>query len=672
VSAPDPVLLAKLSADRALASVILFKHRHPQAEASMHIEMMDLFFSADELVQLEAFRGAAKTTKLEEALILAGCFGTYRYMLLIGEIYDKACQRLASIDRELRMNIELHRVFGGDVLAKRSNENKVWFASGSVLQAVGWEQELQSFKEGVVRPDLAAMDDVENKESVRDRKAVDQSEEKFYDELKPAMDQTRYKIINDQTRLAEDCMVTRFAKDPEFVYRGYPICNGDPDDPNTLATWPERYPMEWIRKERRLYKRRIAAFNRVYLLQASAPESKPFRNAKLPSIDASQWQWQPRVAIYDPARTSRERRVRSTDLRESARTGKVVLSRMGSRIVVHESSGNYWKPSELLADFFACNERHHPYKMLVEKNSLDDWLLEPARVQMIRRAVILPLVAMNAPQDQSKDEFITALVGFFEAGEIVLSGGASAHPDLMAELDAYPQGLRDVLNAMAYGLKAFSGAVMYEDFNGTNISEAPQPRRGETLYAAFNASPSEVVAVGVLREARRFHVAFDCARSGALMDTTRDILFELRARFPESALQIWVPAEVFDQWQRIPLVPALRQAKASVLRAEHIGPARGKLADRIRNEWHQKKLLLVDRQANLTLNALAAGYALPVEKGGRTGSDPEPGTSRLVAEALECMVAKLDQAEQASVFPVGAHLAHAKAGTYISVNPHPR
>jgi hypothetical protein len=671
----DPNLLEQASKDRALASIVLFKHRHPQAEAAMHVEMMDLFFSADRLIQLEAFRGAGKTTKLEEALILAGCFATYPYMLLVGEIFDKACQRLASIDRELRMNTELHRLFGGKVLARKSNVDRIWFLSGAVLQAVGWDQELQSFKEGTQRPVLAALDDIENKEGVRDKRAVDEAEEKLYDELIPAMDQTFYKIINAQTRLAEDCIVTRKAKDPEWVYRGYPICNGDPDDPRTTAAWPARYPMEWIRREKRLYAHRLGAFKRVYMLQAVAPESKPFRNAKFPvAPDLRAGYWMPRYATYDPARTTNTRRIRRQGeaIDVSARTGKIVASRFGSQIIIFESGGYFWKPSELIADLFVTDDMHRPVKMGVERNSLDDWLMEPARLEMLRRHQILPLFPMLAPLDRSKDEFILTLVGFFETGEIVLVGGRDAHPDLVAEVEAYPHGSVDVLNALAHALRIFPGSPVYEDFNGSNIDEAPTPKRRETVHVAFNATPAEIVALACIVEGRRLHVAFDCAAHGSLVDIARDIAFTLRTRFPDATLQGWVPAELFEQQQRVPLVPALRAAKIPVSRGEYTTLARGTLSDRIRNEWRQKKMLLVDRAAALALNALAAGYALPVEKGGRTGANPEPGISRLVAEALECMVKRLDTMGEPGALPQGGRLAKAKDGQYMTINPHAR
>src|SRR6266436_803806 len=114
----DVELLRRLSEDRALASILLFDHRHPQQEAPMHVEIMDVLRAADEFVVLEAFREAGKTTKAEEHIILAGAFGNFPYGLLIGETYEKACERLAAINNECVTNEKLHRAFGGQVLAR--------------------------------------------------------------------------------------------------------------------------------------------------------------------------------------------------------------------------------------------------------------------------------------------------------------------------------------------------------------------------------------------------------------------------------------------------------------------------------------------------------------------------------------------------------------------------
>ena len=56
----------------------------------------------------------------------------------------------------------------------------------------------------------------------------------------------------------------------------------------------------------------------------------------------------------------------------------------------------------------------------IEKDSLDEYLLQPIRYEMLRRGVVLPIRPLNAPQDRAKDEFIMGLQPFFRAGDIVV------------------------------------------------------------------------------------------------------------------------------------------------------------------------------------------------------------------------------------------------------------
>lgn len=671
MSRADADLLRQFNEDRALACSVLFSHRHTEESPPAHVEIMDLWACADEFVVIEAAREFGKSTLSEEWLTLAGAYGNFHYWLLLGETYSKACQRLAAIDYEARTNIKLQNMFGGPILARKSIENKVWFRSGALIEAIGWEQELQSFKETAFRPDGAWLDDVENKERVRDKEAVDASMRKLYLELLPALDKLTRKVRITQTRRAEDCMVVRLAANDEWLYRAFPICDGEPEDPLTRSNWPQRYPMSWIRHEKQSYQQAgmLSEFLQSYMLQAVDRSSKPFREDQLGSLDLSPYHWMPRIAIYDPSRSTRERRTGSQA--KSDRTGKVVVSRMGSKILVHESSGHYWKPNELVDDLFLTMQQHSPAKIGIEQNSLNQWLAQPIRIEMLRRGELLPLQLLQAPQDRSKEDFIMGLQPFAEANDIVLVGGRSAHPQLVAEWSNFPSGPRDVLNALAYALRMFGGIPVYEDFSAANIAEAPVPRRGEEVFIGANASPNEVVAVAVVRDGRRLQVARDWALTGALTETVRTLAFEIRTTFPNAAIQVWVPADTYEQWQRVPLVPSLRAERLTPYRAEHVAVARGSLSERLRTPWRGARLLTVDRDARGTLNALGAAYCLPAEKGGRTAQEPEAGPARLLAEALECMVAMLDRSEQtAAGFPKGAHIDRTPGGVpFISSNP---
>jgi hypothetical protein len=528
-----------------------------------------------------------------------------------------------------------------------------------MIEAIGWEQEIRGFKYRQRRPDRAYGDDVENLERVRETAAVDATMQKIWRELVPAMDGANRKIRFTQTPLAVDCMVTRARADPAFFCKSFPIANGDLDDPATVSAWPERFPMEWIRAERDKYERSGALrdFMQERMLTVDTSDAKPFDKSMLRYAAMAPASWLPRYGIFDPSRT--------VNVKTSDQTGKVVVSRMGSQIIVHESAGNYWKPDEVRADVFATWEKHHCAEIGIEKNSLDEYLLQPIRSEMMKRGVAVPIRALQAPQDRDKVQFIMGLQPFFKAGDVVLVGGEVNHSALVGQIVNFPGGKLDILNALAYSLKMFAGQPVYEDFGDGNVAAAHEPARGETVYTSWNASPSETVCVVVLRHGRHLSVARDYARTGTILDAVRAIVVDLRSSFPRAILEAWAPAELHDQSERLPLVPALRGERLVAYRAEHIAVARGSLADKMRTTIRDRRCLTVDHRAPLTLNALAAGYKYPVGAGGKQAPEPERGIARLAAEALETFVAMLERGVM-DEDKTGAHMALNAQGCGVS------
>ena len=90
--------------------------------------------------------------------------------------------------------------------------------------------------------------------------------------------------------------------------------------------------------------------------------------------------------------------------------------------------------------------------------------------------------------------------------------------------------------------------------------------------------------------------------------------------------------------------------------------ARGALAESIRTTIRERRCLIVAKDAGLTLNALAAGYKYGVAGGVKQAREPELGISRLVAEALECLVAMLARGVDSEQEKAG-HFAFNPSGT---------
>lgn len=624
--------LKVISEDRALASAMLFPHRHPQASPPFHIEIMDAWRAQDEFVLVEAFREAGKSTLSEEFLLLEACFGNFQYALIIGETYTKACQRLEAIKHEAAKNMKILSLFGK--IAKTSgrlwNENQFELPNGVLLEAHGWEEELRGFKWHDWRPDRAYLDDVENETMVKDKNTVDATMRKLYLQLIPAMDKELRKVRVTQTPLAEDCLVARLRANPDWITLRIPICDGEVDDPLTTAAWPERYPMAWVRSERDRFEKagQLRGFLQEYMLMAIGSQDKPFEPDDIREVAVDPFDWLPKVVIMDPART--------TDVKKSDNTGKVVVSRMGTTIYVHESSGEFQKPDAVIRDAFDTSERFDDATVAIEKNSLDEWLLQPMRAEMLRKGKSLPLKALQAPQDRSKDQFIMGLEPFFKAGDIVLVGGEGRHPKLAAQIKNFPSGKKDILNALAYAQRVFAGTPVYEDFGAHNLVSGYEPSQRDALAICFNANGAETTAVLVCVEGDRLVAIADWISPVPPAQAVPDVMKLVRAFFPRAKVNAWLPADVMDQQDRMPLMAALRGAKLQPVRGAYASLARGVLSPLIRTEMKGSRLFLVDSQAKHTMNALAGGYVFPVEKNGQLQSEPERGPHRTLLEGLEC------------------------------------
>lgn len=128
-----------------------------------------------------------------------------------------------------------------------------------------------------------------------------------------------------------------------------------------------------------------------------------------------------------------------------------------------------------------------------------------------------------------------------------------------------------------------------------------------------------------------------------------DMVQLIRAAFPGTRITAWVPADLYDQVGRNPVVTALKAAKLPPNRAENAVMCRGSLSPSLRTERNGRRLLRVDTSATETLRAFAAGYNFPVRPSGERATEPEKGASRTLMEALECLtvaIAKADTPEQ--------------------------
>lgn len=663
MSLSNQSMLRTISEDRALGASLLFAHKHKNTSPAFHTLLMDLWRSRDELIVIEAFREGAKTTLSEEFILMEAAFGNFNYALIFGETYTKACQRIEAIKHEIASNEKVRNLFG-ELKGSVWSENKILLKNGVLLEAHGWEEEIRGYKHRDNRPDRAYLDDIENASSVRDTATVDAGWKKIHLQLIPAMDKNG-KVRMTGTPLADDCLIRRAAGSDDWVSGKFPICDRDIDDPEAQSLWPDRYPMEWIREKRDMYARNgmLREFMQEYMLVASGSQGKPFTEDMLRYQDVAPMHYSPRVVIMDPART--------VEVKKSDQTGHVTVSKVGNRIYVHQSGGEYWQPDQIVEGAFSMSRKHDDARVVIEKNSLDDWLLQPIRARSLMTGQFLELQPINAPQDRDKAAFIMGLRPFFIAGDIILVGGRAAHQQLVGQILNFPSGKRDILNALAYALRVFSGVPVYGDFGPDNIVSGYTIERREQLLLGCNATGVETTACLVAVNGRNMTVLADWVSPLMPNDAIPDIVTLIRAVYPGKAITAWVPADQFDQVGRNPLVAALKGAGLKANRAENAVMSRGSLSPSIRTTMNGRRMFLVDENARATLNALCEGYAFPVKSGGERGSVPAVGSARTLIEALETLTFAMTRPDNATIGG-SANAVNSTGSPYMSALPNRR
>jgi hypothetical protein len=400
--------------------------------------------------------------------------------------------------------------------------------------------------------------------------------------------------------LDPDCLAVRLRKTGVWLVREYPWEHISPAG-ERAATWPARFPLPEIDNTRREFERlgRLNEYQQEFMVQAIDPSTRVFRSDMF-KVEPTVRTWQPTYAMYDPART-----VKHT----SDYTGKVVFSWVGSRLIIWEADGQRWLPDQIIADMFATHEQYAPIKIGIEKEGLEEFILQPLRQEQTRRRQIIPVEVMPAPI--GKLDFIRSLQPFFAAGEVTF---AKDLPMLVEQLLSFPTGYIDVPNALAYALRMRPGLPIYENFSPRNVDERVPLVRGTATYLALGATRQYTTGVLAQLANGQLRVMADWVKEGDPGSTIDDILTEARM-IVGGSFSTFAPPEHWRPIDPIGLQPAARRAKASLKMGGDPGQGRAEIRRRIDAVTHGLPALIISQRARWTLNALSGGYARMVTKG---------------------------------------------------------
>lgn len=616
-------IILRFGRDRKLAHQVLFKHRHPDETPPFHHELTDAWHSSIPNFLAMAFRGGAKSTLAEEAIVLGAAMGLIRNVLILGSNSDRANDRLRAIKHEIETNELLIQLYG-ELVGQVWNEAKIVLANGVVLQAFGRGQSLRGVKHLDSRPDFCFADDIEEEEHVRTPEARQETLSWFMSVVLPALDKGARVRVN-ATPLDRDALPLTLAKQPGWQTRVYPIEHIDSHG-ERRATWASRFPLTWIDQKKTEYHNLGMAheYEREYMCRAEDPARKVFTSAMF-KIEPRVRSWQPTFAFYDPART-----VKTT----SATTGWACWSWIANKLIVWDGGAESWRPDEMIAHMFKLDEEFAPVQIGVEETGLNEWIMQPLRQEQIKRAYLIPVEPLNAPKGKLK--FIESLQPFFNAGEVVFARDIAAR----AQFLSYPTGKIDFPNALAYALKMRPGQVIYDEFSGSNVAEDVLVRSRVPLHLALNAGSGVTTGVLVQFVEGGLHVLADWVREGDPGAVVSDIVREASV-LAVAPLRLVAGAVHFGNFERLGLRGSVAKIPAELHRGGAESMGRDEIRGLLRRVIRGDAALQVAASARWTLNAFSSGYCRAVDKRGRVSDEPRAGPYSVLMRGLEAFTALL-------------------------------
>ena len=612
-------ILSAILKNRALAHKILFPHRHKNTPPEFHEPLLDLLYSEHRWVALEAFRGAAKSTLMEEVVIIKALFREFRFPIILGNSYDRACERLSAIKREFETNDNIAELFGEQVGGTWA-QDQIVLTNGTKIQCFGARQSLRGAKHNDQRPDFALVDDLEDEDNVATEDARRKLKRWFNGALIPALDpESPIRVVG--TPLHPKSLLEEKMCDPAWVSRRFPILNFNAETGVEESAWPDRFRLEYINELKQNYIRdgNYVEFEQEYMCRSEDIANKPFQPGMF-KVEPVISQWMPVEIMVDPARTTNVK---------SARTGYAAWSWVGTKLIVHEAFGAYHKPDEIIAEMFRLNDKYQPVSLGVELDGLEEFIMQPLRSEMLKRGVTLPLAPQHAPRD--KLGFITSLQPFYKAGEVIHAGH---FPDLVGELLQFPSGLKDVPNALAYALKMRGGRPVYSDFTLGHVIPELAPNMRKPLHLVFSSRPSVTAAVLLQFNDGVLKVLGDWVMQGPPSDMVQTICQEAILLGGQKA-KTYAPADQFDRYTNIGLPQAIKKMGTTPQQLGTTLKAQGFLADWMRKTVNGAPVIQVSDGAVWTRNGLARGYIRKLKTDGTLGEQPEENYYRLVIEAIE-------------------------------------
>jgi predicted phage terminase large subunit-like protein len=245
--------LVSCERDLSLFASTYFPDHFRDAAAPFHKQWNDIATIRGEPVQVQAFRGAGKSTYFSLVdLVHRIAYGTARFIVLGSFTEEKARLFVARILLELMYNPRLQADFGAFFTPGQAKGSKAFVAHSGLakmstrVQAISIGQDPRGLVYGAYRPDTIRLDDIQSSKRAKSRKFVRETVEWVKLALIPALE-ADYSMIVCSTPLNSACAAMTLEKgwdgQPGIKTFRFPA-----EDKRGKPAWPARFPKDRLER----------------------------------------------------------------------------------------------------------------------------------------------------------------------------------------------------------------------------------------------------------------------------------------------------------------------------------------------------------------------------------------------------------------------------------------
>lgn len=428
-----------------------------------HGAMWNKLDSADRMVNLQIFRGGAKTSIARAYTAKRISYGLAKTILYIGKSEGHAIRSVSWLKNQVETNRKWASTFQlskgdkwQDVEASIHHgieDYDVW------IMAMGITGSIRGINRDDFRPDLIVLDDVIDDENAATKEQREKVKTRIYgavkESLAPASEEPTAKLAMLQTPIHQEDASVEALSDPEWVSAKFGCWTPETEHlPLHMqeSAWPDRWPSEVLRKEKKaaINRNMSSVWYREKECRLISPENMAFKDHWLKKYDRSQLPaYGQRVLVIDPVPPPSAKELEAGLVKKDFECLHVVQRTDKNFYSVDYRIRRGHDPSWTLANTFELLEKYGCTKILVESVAYQRtlaWLIREAMEQRQQWWQVQEFT--DARSKFSK--IVDSLNGVASAGHLY---AYEEGPELFSQFRDYPHVSHDdVLETLAIGV----------------------------------------------------------------------------------------------------------------------------------------------------------------------------------------------------------------------------